>query len=37
MRFLCGLGSRVSPKKRDTEFVEEVPHAHGAFRQIAHH
>ena len=25
MRFLSGLGSRVSPKKRDTEFVEEVP------------
>ena len=24
MRFLSGLGSRVSPKKCDTEFVEEV-------------
>ena len=25
MRFLSGLGSRVSPNKSDTEFVEEVP------------
>ena len=25
MRFLSGLGSRVSPNNSDTEFVEEVP------------